>query len=58
MLAVTAKLIVVPLKLALSHPSVELATGVGIAHPDGVSTANEPMPLAGPSVATDAGLKL
>ena len=57
-LPVTAKLIVVPLKLALSHPPVELATGVGITHPDGVSTANDPDAAAGPSVATDVGLKL
>ena len=58
MLTVTAKLIVVPLKLALSHPPVELATGVGITHPDGVSTANEPVVAAGPSVAIEVGLKL
>ena len=58
MFCVTAKLTVEPLKVAVSQPPVALTTGAAVAQPDCVTTANEPVAAAGPSVATDVGLKL
>ena len=55
---VTAKLTVEPLKVAVSQPPVALTTGAAIGQPDCVTTVNEPVAAAGPSVATDVGLKL
>ena len=55
---VTAKLTVEPLKVAVNQPPVALTTGAAIAQPDCVTTVNEPVAAAGPSAATDVGLKL
>ena len=55
---VTAKLTVEPLRVAVSQPPVALTTGAAIAQPDCVITVNDPVAAAGPSVATDVGLKL
>ena len=58
MFCVTVKLTVEPLKVAVSQPPVGLTTSNAIAQPDCVTTVNEPVAAAGPSVATDVGLKL